>query len=115
MFDKKTAVRVANTTKTTYSIERDKQIAAFFVFTAERAKIVKPVEMAILSFIPESDPDLIVCLNEPLRPSKPEQQSNTIWFPTPGNPGKIEDHTPIQTRIIEELYKLKEKQTESKR
>ena len=43
--------------------------------------------------IPQSDPDLTVYLNEPLRTNKREQQNNTFWFPTPENPGKPEDHT----------------------
>ena len=42
--------------------------------------------------------------------NKQEQQSNTFWFPAPENPGKIEDHTPKQKRILKELYELKEKE-----
>ena len=38
------------------------------------------------------------------------QQDNTFWFPTPENPGKLEDHTPIQTRILKELNELKDKE-----
>ena len=66
--------------------------------------------MAVLSIIPQSDPDLTAYLNELLRTDKPEQQDNTFWFPTPENPGKPEDHTPIQTRILNELNKLKDKE-----
>ena len=42
--------------------------------------------------------------------NKPEQQDNTFWFPTPENPGKPEDHIPIQTRILNELNELKDKE-----
>ena len=66
--------------------------------------------MAILSMIPQDDPDLTAYINELLRTSKPEQQDNTFWFPTPENPGKLEDHTPIQTRILKELNELKYKE-----
>ena len=52
--------------------------------------------MAILSMIPQNDLDLTAYSNELLRTSKPEQQDNTFWFPTPENPGKPEDHTPIR-------------------
>ena len=58
--------------------------------------------MAVLSMIPQGDPDLTACLNELLRTNKPEQQNNTFWFTTPENPGKSENHTPIQTRILKE-------------
>ena len=60
--------------------------------------------------IPQSDPDLTAYLNELPKTSKPEQQDNTFWFPTPENPGKPEDHTPIQTRILKELNELKDKE-----
>ena len=64
--------------------------------------------MAILSMNPQGDPDLTACLNELLRTNKPEQRDNIIWFPTPENPGKPEDHTPIQTKILKELNELKD-------
>ena len=66
--------------------------------------------MAILSVIPRGNPHLTAYLQEFLRLNKPEQQENTFWFPTPENPGKPADHTPIQTRILKELNKLKDKE-----
>ena len=78
--------------------------------TPEQSKHIKPVDMEILSMIPQDDPDLTAYLNELLRTSKPEQQDNTFWFPTLENPGKPEDHTPIQTRILKELNELKDKE-----
>ena len=66
--------------------------------------------MAILGMIPQGDPDLTAYLNELLRTNKPEQQDSTFWFPTPENPGKAEDHTPIQIRILKELNELKDKE-----
>ena len=64
--------------------------------------------MAILSMIPQDDPDLTLYLNELLRTSKPEQQDNTFLFPTPENPGKPADHTPIPTKILKELNEFKD-------
>ena len=60
--------------------------------------------------IPQGDPYLTAFLNELLRTNKPKQQNNTFWFPTPENPGKPEDHNPIQTRILKELNKHKDKE-----
>ena len=60
--------------------------------------------------IPQGDPDLTAYLNEFPRTNKPEQQNNTFWFPTHENPGKSEDNTPIQTRTLKELNKLKDKE-----
>ena len=80
------------------------------IVTPEQSKHIKPVDMAILSMVPQGDPDLTAYLNELLRTNKPAQQNNTFWFRTPENPGKPEDHTPIQTRIVKELVELKEEE-----
>ena len=98
--DKRIAVRVTNTTESPYLIKKHTQIAEFSVVTPEQSKHIKPVDMAILSMIPQDDPDLTAYLNELLRTNKPEQQDNMFWFPIPENPRKAEDHNPIQTRIL---------------
>ena len=110
IIDKRIAVRVTNTTESPYLIKKHTQIAEFSVVTPEQSKLLKPVDMAILSMIPQDDPDLTAYVNELLRTSKPEHQNNTFWFPTPENPGKPEDHTPIQARILKELNELKDKE-----
>ena len=110
IIDKKIAVSVTNTTELPYVIEKHTQTAEFSVVNPEQSKHIKPVDMAILSKIPQDDPDLTAYLNELLRTNKPEQQDNTFWFPTAENPGKPEDHTPIQTRILNELNELKGKE-----
>ena len=110
IIDKKVAVRVTNTLESPYLIKKHTQIAEFSVVTPEQSKHIKPVDMAILSMIPQGDPDKTAYLNELLRTNKSEQQDNTFWFPTPESPGKPEDHTPIQTRILKELNELKDKE-----
>ena len=66
--------------------------------------------MAILSMIPQGDADLTAYLSELLRTNKSERQDNTFWFLTPENPGKPEDHTPIQTKILKEFNELRDKE-----
>ena len=83
IIDKRIAVRVTNTTESPYLINKHTEIAEFSVVSPEQSKHIKPVDMAILSMIPQSDSDLTAYLNELLRTSKPEQQDNTFWFPTP--------------------------------
>ena len=56
--------------------------------------------------IPQGDNDLTAYFHEPLKTNEPEQQNKTLWFPTPENPGKPTDHTPIQTRTIKEVFYL---------
>ena len=108
--DKRIAVRVTNTTESPYLIRKHTQIAEFSTVTPEQSKHIKPVDMAILSMIPQGDLELTAYLNELLRTKNPEQQDNTFWFPTPENPGKSEDHTPIQTKMLGELNELKDKE-----
>ena len=110
IIDKTIAVRVTNATETPNLIKKHTEIAEFSAVTPEQSKHIKPVDMAILSMIPQDGLDLTAHLNELLRTSKPEQQDNTLWFPTPENPGKPEDHTPIQTGILNELNELKDKE-----
>ena len=107
--DRKIAVRVTNTTESPYIICRSTQNAEFSVVTPEQSKFIKAVDMAILSMIPEGDPDLKLYLTELLRTNTSDQQTNTFWFPTPENPGNTDDHTPIQTRILKELSELQQK------
>ena len=108
--DRKKAVRVTNTTESPYTINKNTQIAEFSVVTPGQSKFIKPVDTAILCMIPEGDRDLITYLTELLRTNKPDQQTNTFWFPSPENHGNTEDHTPIQTRILKELRELQRKE-----
>ena len=110
IFDRKIAVRVTNTTESLYTINKKAQIAEFSVVTPEHSKFVKPVDTAILSMIPEGDPDLTTYLLELLKTNNPDQKNITFWFPTPKHPGNTEDHTPIQTRILKELHELQQKE-----
>ena len=56
IIDRKIAVRVTNTTESPYTINKNTQIAEFSIVTPE---FIKPVDMAILSMIPEGDSDLV--------------------------------------------------------
>ena len=110
IINRRIAVRVTNTTELPYLIEKHTEISEFAVVAPEQSRHIKPVDMAILSMIPQDDPDLTAYLNELLRTNKPDQQDNMFWFPGPENPAKPEDHTPIQTRILKELNELKDKE-----
>ena len=96
IIDRKIAVRVTITTESPYTINKNTQNAEFSVVTPEQSKFIKPVDMEVLSMIPEGDTDLITYLTELLKTNRPDQQTNTFWFPTPENPGNTNEHTPIQ-------------------
>ena len=110
IYDRKIPVRVTNTTESPYTINKNTQIAKISVVTPEQSKFIKTVDMAILSTIPEGDPDLVTYQTELLRTNKPDQHNSTFWFPTPENPGNTEDYTPIQIRILTELRQLQRRE-----
>ena len=67
IIDRKIAVRVTNTTETPCKINKNTKIAEFSAVTLEQSKFIKPVDMAILSMIPEGYPDLITYPTELIR------------------------------------------------
>ena len=110
IINREIAVRVTNTKESPYIINKNTQIAEFSVVTPEQSTFIKPVDTAIISMIPEGDPDLVTYLTKLLRAKKPHQQNNTFWFPTPKNPGNTQDQTPIKTRILTELCELQRRE-----
>ena len=110
IIDREIAVRVTNTTESPYTINKNPQIAELSVVNPEQSKFIKPVDMGVQGMITEGDPDLITYLTGLLRTNKPDQQTNTFWFPTPKNPGNTKEHTPIQKRILKELCELQQKE-----
>ena len=66
--------------------------------------------MSTLSMNPEGYHELTTQLSEILRTKKLEQQSNTFWLHTQEKLGEAEDQTPVKTRILRELFDLKEKE-----
>ena len=73
IIDKKTSVRIFDTTELAYLIKENTQIAEFSVVTPEQSKFSRPVDMTIPSMIPEGDPYLTTYLSKLLRTNKPEQ------------------------------------------
>ena len=79
IIDRKIAVRVTNTTESPYTINKNTQIAEFFLLTPEQSKFIKPVHTAIVSMISEGDPDLVTYLTELLRTNK-QTRSTKQYF-----------------------------------
>ena len=52
--------------------------------------------------------DAIHYINSLQKTSKTDEVKETYWFPTLQNPGNEKEHTPIQTRIRNELRELEQ-------
>ena len=77
-FNRKVTVTVTNKTQSLHTITKHTQVAEFSVVTLDQSKIIKPVDTAILSLIPEGNPNLRAYFNRLLRKLKPGQQSNSF-------------------------------------
>ena len=80
--DNKIAIGITNTTESPNLIQKNLQLADFSVATPEQTKFIKPVDTAILSMIPEADPDMTTYFSKLFKTSTPEQQNNAFIFPT---------------------------------
>ena len=98
LIEKENPTRVTNVGDSPYTLKKNTQVADFKLLTSKQSKFIKPVDTAILQMLPSDDPDLTPYLNELLKSNKQESQETNFWFPTPENPGDIEEHSPIQSR-----------------
>ena len=62
IIDRNIAVRVRNTTESSFTINKNTQFSEFSVVTPEQSKFIEPADTAFLSMIPEEDRDLITYL-----------------------------------------------------
>ena len=102
--------QIINFSELPYTINCDTHLKFFKTLTPEQIKHIQPVDPAMLSFMIQHEDTIEIYINELLKvPSqKPEQES--YWFPTPEEPGDPTAYTPIQQRIYNELFELRERE-----
>ena len=84
-------------------------IANFSILTPEQIKHIRPVNpTSVRHLLSNNHDDAIHYINNLLKTPKPDQVNETYWFPTPQTPGNEKEHTPIQTRILNELRELQQ-------
>ena len=86
-----------------YTLKKGTHIANSSECTAEQTKNIPPVNpTSVWHLLNNSHDDAIHYINSLLKTSKTDEVNQTYWFPTPQNPGNEKEHTPIQTRILNE-------------
>ena len=81
-------------------------IANFSILTSEQAKHIRPANpTSVRHLLNNIYDDAIHFINSLFETSKTDEINETFWFPTP-HPGKEREHTPIQTRILNDLGEL---------
>ena len=90
-----------------YTVKKGTQIANFSILTPEQTKPIRPVNpVSVRHLLNNNHDDAIYYINSLLKTSKTDELKETYWFPTPQNPGKEREHTPIQTRNLIEIREL---------
>ena len=91
------------------TLKKGTHIANFSILTPEQTKHIRPVNpTSVRHLLNNSHDDAIHYKNSLLKTSKDDELNETYWFPTPQNPGNEKEHTPIQTRILNELRELEQ-------
>ena len=71
----------------------------------EDTKQIRPIDAAALNKLQDPD-DTHMYVDEFMKYSKNEHNDDNLWFPTPENPRKEEELTPLQRRILKEFREL---------
>ena len=92
-----------------YTLKKGTNIANFSILTPEQTKHIRPVNpTTVRHLLNNSHADAIHYINRLLKTSKNDEVNGNYWFPKPQNPGNEKEHTPIQTRILNELRELEQ-------
>ena len=103
------AIHVNNFTDQPYTHKRGSHIANFYIQTPEQMKYVKPIDPVTTWHLLKENPEHAVYYASSLIKSpRTDEDKENYWFPTPEDPGDAQSHTPIQQRILKELYNLHE-------
>ena len=102
-------VQISNFLDHPYTLKKGTYMANFSILTPEQTKHIRPVNpTSVRHLLNNNHDDAIHYINSLLKTSKPDELNETYWFPTPQNPGNEQEHTHIQTRILNELRELEQ-------
>ena len=102
-------VQISNFLDHPYNLKKETHMANFSILTPEQTKHFRPVNpTSVRHLLNNNHNDAIHYINSLQKTSKTDEVNETYWFPTPQNPGNEKEHTPIQTRILNELRELEQ-------
>ena len=108
--NKQIKIRVVNTTDTPYTIPTNTKRAELQMLKPDDTKNIRSIDVAALKVL-EDPNDTITYVREIMKADSDLSETDRFWFPTPENPGKGAEHTPIQNRILKEIRELEHKET----
>ena len=84
-------------------------MANFSILTPQQTKHIRPLNATLVrQLLSTNHVDVFNYINSLLKTSKIDETNETYWFLTPHNRGNERKHTPIQTRILNELRELEQ-------
>ena len=102
-------VQISNFLDHPYTLKKGTHKANFSILTPEQTKHIRSVNpTSVKHLLNNSHEDAIHYINSLLKTSKNDEVNETYWFPIPQYPVNENEHTPIQTRILNELRKLEQ-------
>ena len=102
-------LQISNFLDHPYTLKKGTHVANFSILTPEQTKHIRSVNSISVRHLLNIDhDDAIHYMKRLLKTSKTDEVSETYWFPTPQNPDDEKEHTPIQTRILNELRELEQ-------
>ena len=100
-------VQISNFLDHPYTLKNGTHIANFSILTPEQTKHIRPINpTSVRHFLNNIHDDASHYINSLLKTSKTDEVNETYWFPTPQNPANEQEHTPIRTRILNEVREL---------
>ena len=91
------------------TFKKGTHIASFSILTPKQTKDSRPVNpTSVRHLLNNKHDDAILYINSLLKTSKTDEVNKTYWFPTLQNLGNEKEHTPIQTRILNESQQLEQ-------
>ena len=102
-------VQVSNFLDHLYTLKKGRHMANLSILTHEQTKHIRPVNpTSVRHLLNNNHDDAIHYINSLLETSKTNEVNKTYWFPTQQHPDNEKEHTPIQTRILNELGELEQ-------
>ena len=102
-------VQISNFLYQPYTVKKGTHMANFSILNPEQTKHIRPVNpISVMHLSNNNHNDAIHYINSLLKTSKTDEFNETYWFPTPQNSGNEQEHTPIQTRNLNELRELQQ-------
>ena len=102
-------VQISNFLDHPCTLKKGTHIANSSILTPEQTKHIRPVNpTSVRHLLNNNHDDAIHYINGVLKTSKTDEVNETYWFKTPQNPGNERGHTPIQTRILNELREVEQ-------